>query len=249
MSKANANLNLHFTNDIPKYWANNNPIITHFFNAVSTVIPEGEKLFIRSLKQFERNITDTQLQQQVRLFILQEAEHSKQHLAMNQWLANNGVISDKIAARVKTQVANIIKSTSEESLLESTIAMEHLSTILSKHFLDNPTLSEGFHPTMVQLFNWHSQEELEHKTVAFDVYCSLNNINRNYWQRISKLMFIALVILPKVISIQLSYIIAERQFFNFSAWTRAQWYFWGNPGWFRKILPDFFKFFRFDFTP
>ena len=64
--------------DIPKYWFDGNPFKTRFFDALSTLFPEGEKFFIVCVRDFSEGITDPQLAQEVRDFTRQEGEISSQ---------------------------------------------------------------------------------------------------------------------------------------------------------------------------
>src|SRR5207253_7025389 len=54
--------------------------------------------------------------------------------------------------------------------LAVTCALEHFTSLLGALVLGDPTTLEGAHPTMAALWKWHSAEENEHKSVAFDVY-------------------------------------------------------------------------------
>ena len=62
-----------------KYYADGNPLLSHLLNSLHVVFPEGEKLFIRSVKFFEDEIKDTQLKARVKGFIGQETQHMAQH--------------------------------------------------------------------------------------------------------------------------------------------------------------------------
>lgn len=235
-----------FDSAIPKHWANSNPVITTFFNAVSSVIPEGEKFFIHSLRYYENSITDPKLRDEMKLFIHQEVSHSRQHHAMNDWLSTTGYPSLNIDAVLRKNLALLKSHSSPDTQLAGTVAMEHVSTILSATLLHNPALSEHFHPEISRFFHWHSKEELEHKSVAYDVY---QTTNPNYWHRISKLLFVSLFLLPTVAYIQLRFLLSEKQLFNVAAWSKAHWYFWVYPGYFRKMVPGYFRFYKNNYHP
>jgi uncharacterized protein len=46
---------------------------------------------------------------------------------------------------------------------------EHASAVFSRQILQNPRLLEGVEPNIKALWLWHSQEELEHQSVSFDL--------------------------------------------------------------------------------
>lgn len=49
--------------------------------------------------------------------------------------------------------------------------VEHMTCVLGKYALYNKRWEElGADPEMVDLVKWHGSEEIEHRTVAFDLY-------------------------------------------------------------------------------
>ena len=65
--------------NLETHYLNNNPVATHFVNSLHMIFPDGEKYFIRSLKAFSDKISDPELQERVRAFIHQEAQHMNAH--------------------------------------------------------------------------------------------------------------------------------------------------------------------------
>ncbi|MGB0734360.1 MAG: metal-dependent hydrolase, partial [Pontibacterium sp.] len=74
----------------PKYWYDNKAFETHFFNALSSTFPEGERFFIISVRNYAAQITDPKLKEQVERFISQEGQHSREHEAHLKLLADQG---------------------------------------------------------------------------------------------------------------------------------------------------------------
>ncbi|HIV69686.1 MAG TPA: metal-dependent hydrolase, partial [Candidatus Aquabacterium excrementipullorum] len=73
------NLDFGLDGDIPKYWMGGDPFKTRFFDAMSTLFPQGEKFFITSVREYRDKITDPKLLQEVKDFTRQEAQHSMVH--------------------------------------------------------------------------------------------------------------------------------------------------------------------------
>lgn len=69
--------------EIPKFWFANDPFKTRFFDALSLTFPEGERFFIESVRLYRDQIQDRDLQQKVKDFIRQEAQHGIAHDKMN----------------------------------------------------------------------------------------------------------------------------------------------------------------------
>src|SRR3546814_7738157 len=63
--------------DVPRWWFDNDPFKTRFFDAMSLLFPEGEKFFIACVRDYRDDITDTQLRAQVKDFMYQEDRKSK----------------------------------------------------------------------------------------------------------------------------------------------------------------------------
>ena len=82
---------LDFADGIPVNWANGDVFRSRFFDAFSTTLPEGEKFFIVSLRQFKDQLQDPALQQELKDFIRQEGLHGILHNAYNNRLGRQGV--------------------------------------------------------------------------------------------------------------------------------------------------------------
>ena len=69
-------------------WADNDPFLTAFFNAMSISFPSGERNFIDSVRAYEDRITDPKLASEVKDFYQQEAIHSREHRKYNRLLCH-----------------------------------------------------------------------------------------------------------------------------------------------------------------
>jgi predicted metal-dependent hydrolase len=74
--------------------------------------------------------------------------------------------------------------------LAVTAALEHYTAIMAENALEQRLLDHA-HPSMRELLLWHAAEEIEHKSVAFDV---LKKVNPGYGVRMAGL-FLATVTL------------------------------------------------------
>jgi len=50
------------------------------------------------------------------------------------------------------------------------VDLEHLTAVGDHTLLDNENAEEEMDPQMLEFWRWHAAEELEHKSVAFDVF-------------------------------------------------------------------------------
>mgnify|MGYP006167661917 CR=1 FL=1 len=77
--------------DVPRYWFDNDPVLSHFLNALSLTFPDGERLFVDSVREFRDVVTDKARQKEISGFIGQEAMHSLEHVSMNNMLEAKGL--------------------------------------------------------------------------------------------------------------------------------------------------------------
>ena len=70
--------------DTPRYWCNHEPSLTHYFTGLSTLFPEGESYFVRSVRALRAKAKENEiLDREIGAFIGQEAMHSKEHHAFH----------------------------------------------------------------------------------------------------------------------------------------------------------------------
>src|SRR5438874_12327201 len=70
--------------DLPKHFsADGDLILSHVAASLSSVFPDGEDFFVRSVRHFRDQVTDPALKRQVAGFIGQEAMHGREHRALN----------------------------------------------------------------------------------------------------------------------------------------------------------------------
>src|SRR5512137_2531947 len=76
-------------------WLGGDPIATAVFNALSLTFPDGERLFIDSVRAFRGGLQG-KLADDVRAFIAQEAMHSREHASLNAQLDRSHYPVDRI---------------------------------------------------------------------------------------------------------------------------------------------------------
>lgn len=168
---------------IPKYWFKNSPLATHLVNSLNLLFPEGERMFIRAVKEFSGEIQDQELKEQMQGFMAQEVQHGREHEMFFETLRAQGFEIDDFLKWYKWLSFDVIeRKLSKKMRLSWTAALEHYTAVFAEWALGESYLRQGAHPIIGDLLRWHAAEEIEHRTVAFDV---LDAVAPGYFLRIS----------------------------------------------------------------
>ncbi len=151
-----------------RWWLDGNPIATTWHNALSATFPRGEVFFIEAVKA-HREGASPQLAAEIRAFIAQEINHTREHLAFNKSAADAGYDLSRIDVHV-AELMEMAKGRPPIVNLAATMALEHYTAIMANQFLSNPQHFTGGEPQVTAMWRWHAIEEIEHKAVAFDTY-------------------------------------------------------------------------------
>jgi len=155
----------------PRYFVADDILRSHIAAMLSSVFPEGEDFFVRSVKAYRNQITDPVLKEQVKGFIGQEALHGREHRAFNDRLHELGYPTRFTDKRVKIGLGILGKVAPKAHQLAVTAALEHYTATLAEALLrDDKARDEFVTDETRTLFTWHALEETEHKSVAFDVF-------------------------------------------------------------------------------
>ncbi len=163
-------MKFQFGAQIPRWWFANNPVITHISNGLSLVFPEGERFFIRSVKHYLSQLDDPELQQRARAFFQQESRHGQEHAASFEMLEAQGYELERYLHFYEKQAVPFLEGLFPPSFrLATTVALEHLTATMGESALMEDFMDLA-HEEMAALMRWHAAEEIEHKSVAFDVF-------------------------------------------------------------------------------
>ncbi|HEX4866606.1 MAG TPA: metal-dependent hydrolase [Acidimicrobiales bacterium] len=166
--------------EVPRHFgADGDLLSSHIAACLSSVFPDGEDFFVRSVRRFRDQVTDPVLKQQVNGFIGQEAIHGREHRALNHRFADLGYPT-RFVERVTERILAIAdKVLPAKACLAATAALEHYTATLAEQLLrDDDTKALFGDPRVLDVFLWHALEESEHKTVAFDVYRTVGGTER-----------------------------------------------------------------------
>ena len=167
---------------VPKHWLGGLPVATHLVNGVNLLFPAGERFFVRSVYHYLDELKDPELRAAVRGFGGQEGRHAKSHEDFFATLRAQGYSIDRFLAFYQWVSYNMTERFAPPALrLAATAAAEHYTAIMAAGAIKDAPI-ELAHPAMQELLYWHAAEEIEHKSVAFDV---LQEVNPSYPLRVA----------------------------------------------------------------
>jgi len=147
-----------------------NGLKSAFVVALSGSFPPGEKEFIQSVRLFMDRVRDEKLIADVKEFTAQEGQHSLQHKRMNEAFDRLGYLATRVSAEFEVIEQEWAEERSDEDRLAATVVMEHITAVMAHFALTRPEEFAPLPDSVRQLLLWHAIEEIEHKSVAFDVY-------------------------------------------------------------------------------
>lgn len=157
---------------IRKHWLGGSVLATHLANGVNLLFPAGERFFVRSVRHYLKQIADDpSLIERVKGFAGQEGHHARAHEQVFEVLEGQGFEIRRFLKIYETIGYKLIEPAFPAAYrLAATAAAEHFTAVMAQNFLTEVGAGEDIDPVMKRLFQWHACEEIEHRSVAFDVF-------------------------------------------------------------------------------
>jgi len=233
--------------EIPRYWWGDDAFRTHFSNALSSTFPFGEAFFVRSVRHYADRVEDPALREAIRGFAGQEGQHSRlhdEHVAMMNRQGYGGLVTrNAFVDRIMRWHNRHFPRLS----LAVTAALEHLTAILARQLLENRHgWIDDMHPTMKDLWQWHALEEMEHKSVAFDVM-EVAGIPR--WMRIFAMAGNTFGLALETVERMAYMMWKDGRLLDLGGWKRGFAFLFGRDGFLRGVGPEYRAWYRADFHP
>ena len=233
--------------DIPKYWLDGDAFKTRFFDAMSLLFPEGEKFFITCVRDYRDQIADPELSKQVKDFMYQEGQHGMVHTQFNNRVKAQGVEVDRILEKQKDVMFGFFRKHFPRSFtLGQTAAAEHLTALMAHGFFSN-SLMEKADPRIRAMYAWHAVEEIEHKSVAYDVFQKV--AKGGYLTRILSFMLVTFTFPFHVFMIMNHMFKVDGVKNRFRVWTKGLWWLYGPGGLYPRLIPAYLAYYVPGFHP
>lgn len=158
----------------PARWNGGDAFRSAFFNALSMSFPVGEQYFIDSVRNGLKTLpapARERLAAEVQGFVGQEATHRRIHALFNGHLDRHGLRNE-----IERRASRRLQAHAHHGAhvhVAATAATEHFTAVFADWMLRHPEALDGAEPRLRTLWLWHSAEESEHRSTAFDVYAAM----------------------------------------------------------------------------
>ncbi|MBT5387190.1 MAG: metal-dependent hydrolase [Porticoccaceae bacterium] len=228
-------------------WMDNHVFATAWFNAMSITFPLGEQFFINSVRHYRDRISDPKLQEEMRQFYSQEAVHLREHQRYNEMLcAQRGYDLEALEGPLRRRMSWVKKNVPAREQLAGTAAVEHLTAVLAEKALGEDNLFAKAHPAMAKLWKWHAVEEMEHKSVAFDVYRAIGGTEKMRRAAMRRSTFFLTWDILHGVRHMLR---RDGKLWSLKVWASGLVFLFGKQGMLRGTWRPYKDFFREDFHP
>ena len=237
-----------FPSSIPKYWLAGNVVETHFFNAINLFVVSFEDFMGRVMRARLPQLRekDPAFERQVRGFMGQEATHSFVHAKYLQNIKDHGFQVDDYLARCEHVFSHWFERRLGTRLCLATIAgFEHLTSVLAELILAG-RMMQGADPVMAEVWEWHAAEEIEHKTLAFEL---LRATHPSFLLRMVGAVLGALVVFGFIGVGLVMLLRQERLLWRKQTWTELKGLLFGRVRLVPRLLSLFVQYFRPGFHP
>jgi len=226
-------MNFSFPAEADRYFFfDQNPLASLIFVVFSGVFPPGERFFVESVRRFRDQISDPTLKAQVAGFIGQEALHGREHDRLNQFFAERQLAVDIPERYVKWSLRQLERLSPRQQLACTTL-MEHFTAHLAEQWLTHEEFRNSSDGEMLKLWYWHALEELEHKTVAYDVF---EQVGGTLAERRMALGLVAVIMGPPIMASWGVLLAKEGQLLNVRENVRGLWAMFGKNGFISGVL-------------
>ncbi len=179
-------IDFRFGDDIPVQFNPLNPRWSNFVNYITLIGPGFERYFIRAIRDAMPHIKDSRVKKDADLFCLQEAQHSRHHLAHLNALTNKYSGLEETKNQILSSYDNLLKTGSLEFHLAYAATVELAFGPTAKFLVESrDVLFKGGDSRISSFILWHLIEEFEHRNAANDIY---HDIVGSYAYRMKNVM-------------------------------------------------------------
>lgn len=169
-----------YPDDADPQWNRRFPEFSFAANGISLLMPYAEPYFVRSIRAALPQLTEP-LKSRTEDFLRQEMQHQRQHRRFNDIIARRYPGVPKLERSIQRTYGWLSRTRSLRFNLAFAAGSETIAFSLAR-WTDRHIgqLFIGADPVPATMYLWHLAEEVEHKSVAFDVYEAVDGSRLRY---------------------------------------------------------------------
>jgi uncharacterized protein len=199
-------------------WHPHKPEFAAAVNALSLGMPSGEPYVMQAVRGAAAGIRDPALAARVRDYLAQEGEHARQHRRFNEILVARHPLLRHVERWLATSYRFLQRRAGRRFGLAYAAGFE-ATAFAAARWMDahRHELFRGADPEPATLVLWHLAEEVEHKSVAHDVWAATDGSRSRYVAAMATcfVMLVWFIFLGTVVQLA-----AWRRLFSPVAWFR-----------------------------
>lgn len=145
------------------------PELSFLLVGISLTLPYLEPFLIRTMNEAKRHIDDPVLLEQIKLLNAQEGQHYRLHASFNKAIGQTFPELVALEDELEADCRRFEATRSLKWRLAYVETLERFTVAFSLFMLEEQVLRGARLPAVRDLYEWHQVEEIEHRSVAFDV--------------------------------------------------------------------------------
>jgi predicted metal-dependent hydrolase len=205
-----------YRDDTDPVWTPLYPEFACAANSVSALMPYMEPYFVRSVAAALPRLDDD-LAPVARSYLGQEMSHQRHHRHFNRFLVARYPRLETVTGWADRTYRWLERTRSTELNVAFAATSETIAYTAARWAAGHRHLFQQADPQVAALFLWHLAEEVEHKSVAHDVYVAIGGSRRRYLGA----MILALVLVTVFVWLGTTLmVVAERRWWHPLTWIR-----------------------------
>lgn len=158
-----------FPDEIDPMLFDQDALHSYFVLATSLMFPYLEPYLIRSMRAAKPHVKDPALLEDLERFCAQEGQHYRMHKRLNDQVRVLGFPRlEQLERELEADYQRFSATKPLRFNLAYAEGFEALTGVVAQHWLEHDNFSPN--SRVADVWRWHLLEELEHATVAYDVY-------------------------------------------------------------------------------
>jgi predicted metal-dependent hydrolase len=165
-------MGFEFPDDMDLVFIEGDPVMSYVFVGAWMMLPYLEPFLIRTVQSAMGEVTDPRLKEEMKRFCAQEGQHYRQHAKANEVVRRVHPSGPRLAELEKLVEAEFAAWSSEKPLkfnLAYGEGFESMTCAAARAQIEIGMFDHMKEPIRGLMY-WHIMEEIEHRTVCFDVY-------------------------------------------------------------------------------